>query len=153
MPTRKVLLRTALLASSALCGQVMDNLRAVARPHRCLIAATVRSQVGDSLDLDAATRGEFPQDNRWDYLLSVPGIGQIVGLEPHSAKDSEIRVVIAKKQHAVEYLRDHFPPKHRVAKWVWVSQGSVGFSRMERARRLLDQHGIAFEGRVLKSFG
>ena len=152
MSARKVLISTALVAGSALRGQVMDHLRAVTRAHRCLIAATVRSQVGDSLNLDAATRGEFPQDNRWDYLLSVPGIGQIVGLEPHSASDSEISVVIAKKRHATAYLRDHLPPRYRVAKWFWVSSGSVSFSSMERARRELDHNGIAFKGRMLRSF-
>jgi hypothetical protein len=117
-----------------------------------LIATAARLDVGDSLNLDAAMRIDFPQANRWDYLLSVPGIKQIIGLEPHSARDSEISVVIAKKQQEIEYLRDHLPPNHRVAKWLWVSRGHTSFSKMESARRRLDQAGIVYEGQMINSF-
>ena len=151
MPGARVLLRTTLIAGSALRNQVVDGLGAVAGEHRSLIAPAERPKVGDSLDLDDASRDEFPQANRWDYLLSVPAHSQIIGLEPHSAKDSEISVVIAKKQHAIAYLHAHLPPGRRVAKWFWVSSGRVGFSKMERARRRLDQSGIAFVDRLLKS--
>jgi hypothetical protein len=78
---------------------------------------------------------------------------EIVGLEPHTAKDSEIKVVIAKKKLAIQYLRDHLQPQFRVARWFWVTQGNVGFSKMERARRILDQNGISFAGRLLQTFG
>jgi hypothetical protein len=119
--------------------------------HAGLIAEAERRRVGDSLDLDEATKYEFPEANRWDYILSVPVYRHIVGVEPHPANDSEIDVVIAKKHHAVNYLRAHLTPGHRVAKWFWVTSGSTRFGRMERARRRLDQHGIAFAGRTLRS--
>lgn len=146
-----MLLDTTLFAASTLRPRVKPGLGAVLSRDRRLIALTERPQVGDSLDLDSATREEFPNANRWDYLLSVPTASHIIGLEPHSANDSEIRVVIAKKQHAIDYLVNHLPPGRRVAKWFWVCQGAVNFSRMERARRLLDQKGISFQGRELRS--
>jgi hypothetical protein len=152
MPAQKSLLGTALNAGSPLRGQIKHGLRALKNVDHELIATAIRSEVGDSLDLDTAMRDEFPQANRWDYLLSVPHIKQIVGLEPHSARDSEISVVIAKKRQAFDYLRDHLPPKFRVAKWIWVSHGRTSFSMMESAKRRLDQEGIAYEGRMLKSF-
>jgi hypothetical protein len=74
------------------------------------------------------------------------------GIEPHTASDHEINVVVAKRRHAIEYLRNHFQQGHRIAKWFWVASGAVGFSRMDRARRRLDQNGIQFVGRVLRSF-
>ncbi len=145
------LLSTALVTTSALRLLVQQGLGALVAADRGLIAVGERPKVGDSIDFDSATRPEFPQSHRWDYLMSVPAAAQIVGLEPHTAKDSEINVVIAKKQNAQAYLRGHLHAKHRVAKWIWVTHGTVGFSKMERARRLLDQSGIAFEGRLLRS--
>lgn len=109
-------------------------------------------QIGDSIDLDAATRDEFPEENRWDYVVSVPARSQLVGIEPHSARDDQISVVIAKKRHAAGYLRAHLQDGYRVARWLWLSRGPVGFGRMERARRLLDQNGIEFAGRMLRTF-
>ena len=153
MPRRAMLISSVLIPTSSLHGKVRDGLRALLARDRNLIEGAERQRVGDSLDLDDASRVEFPNENRWDYLLSVPTISQIIGIEPHSARDAEISVVIAKKQNAVNYLRDHLRPGNRVAKWFWVSHGSVGFSRMDRMRRLLDQNGIAFEGRMLRSFG
>lgn len=151
MTAPRVLLRTALLETSGLRPHVMKGLDALKDADVTLIHEPERPRVGDSLDLDTATAAELPDAHRWDYLLSVPGRSRIVALEPHSAKDSEISVVIAKKRSAVAYLRDHLPPKHRVASWFWVTHGKVSFSKMEKARRRLDQAGISFEGRTLRS--
>ena len=148
-----LLLSTALVTTSPLRALVRVHLGAMAPVDRQLIGVTERPKVGDSIDFDAATRPQFPQHNRWDYLLSVPTASRLIGLEPHSAKDSEIRVVIAKRQHAVTYLQQHLPPKNRVTKWLWVTRGSVGFTSTERARRILNQNGIAFAGRKVRSLG
>ena len=117
-----------------------------------LIHKDARSLVGDSLDLDEASREEFPQDNRWDYLLSVPEMEKIVGLEPHSAKDDQVSVVIKKKKNAESYLLSHLKVGVKIANWYWVSRGKVTFSRMDRVRRSLDQNGIEFRGRQLRTF-
>jgi hypothetical protein len=148
-----LLLTTALKSGSSLQPEIRPGLDALIKADRQLVAESERPKVGDSLDLDAATVQEFPNDHRWDYLLSVPAASRIIGVEPHSAKDSEIRVVIAKKSAAVVYLRDHLVSPHRIAAWYWVCQGAVGFSRMERARRILDQAGIEFAGRALRKLG
>lgn len=152
-PRKKHLLKTALHDSSTLQKHVKTGAGAVAPGHIRLVAEAERSKIGDSLDLDAATKSEFPEANRWDYVISLPALGLIIGVEPHAARDSEINVVIAKKKHAIQYLQSHLRDGYRVTKWFWVSSGTVGFSRMERARRILDQNGIAFEGRVLRKLG
>ena len=69
-----------------------------------LIAEDQRPRIGDSLDLDAASKDEHPEANRWDYIVSIPDLQLFAGIEPHSEKDSEVSVVIRKKQHATEYL-------------------------------------------------
>ena len=142
-------LTAALVDGSTLRAHVERGLGAVNRQDLALIAERERRKVGDSLDLDEATRAEFPQAYRWDYLLSIPAATQIIGLEPHTASDAEIRVVIAKKAHALAYLRGHLRARCSVSRWYWVTRGAVNFSRMEKARRLLDQSGIEFVGRRL----
>jgi hypothetical protein len=152
MPTR-ISLEAALKEESSLHEHVQPGLGAFEKKDVKLIAEAERPRVGDSLDLDAATKDEDPEANRWDYVLSIPDLSEILGIEPHTAKDSEISVVIAKKRHATQYLRTHLKDRHRVARWIWVSHGTVGFSRMDRARRRLDQNGIQFAGRMLRTFG
>jgi hypothetical protein len=146
-------LKKALIENSRLCDLVQEGMGAFAPVDLQLVAEDQRSKIGDSLDLDAASKDEHPNAHRWDYIVSLPDLEEFVGIEPHSAMDSEISVVVAKKKHAIEYLRNHLQDGYRVTKWFWVSHGSVGFSRMDRARRRLDQNGIKFEGRVLRNFG
>ncbi len=126
-------------------------MQAIQRADVQLIADSQRARIGDSLDLDAASHNEHPNDHRWDYLLSVPDAGRLVGVEPHTASDHEIAVVIAKKNAALDYLTDHLRRGQRVDAWFWVTRGQVGFGKMDRARRRLDQAGIAFAGRQLRS--
>ena len=151
MPRRKLLLAAALLPESHLQGHVEVGLGAVTRAHHNLIAVQERPRIGDSLDLDSATAQELAESNRWDYVLSVPDAFQLVGLEPHSARDSEIGTVIAKKEAAAQYLREHLAPGIHIARWYWVSGGPARFSIMESARRRLDKHGILFRGRMITS--
>jgi hypothetical protein len=151
MARAQVLLRIVLNAGSNLRDHVEDGLGALTQAHRTLIAQAERPTVGDSLDLDSATKAQYPQANRWDYLLSVPQHRHLIAIESHAAKDSEVSVVIAKKQQSLAHLANHLPPAHRVARWIWVSSGRVGFSRMDKAIRSLDQKGIEFAGKFVRS--
>jgi hypothetical protein len=146
-------LNSALNETSRLLDLVHEGLAAFARVDVKLIAEDQRIRIGDSLDLDAATKQEHPQANRWDYIVSIPDLKEFIGIEPHSAKDSEISIVIAKKKHATEYLRSHLRNGCRITRWFWVSHGTVSFSKTDKARRRLDQNGIAFAGRTLRTLG
>ena len=147
------LLREALHEKSRLRDLVRSGIEAFLTIDVKLIAEDQRSRIGDSLDLDAATKNEHSKANRWDYIVSIPDLNELAGIEPHSAKDSEICVVISKKKHATAYLRNHILKGYRINKWLWVSHSTVSFSKMDRARRRLDQNGIAFMGRMIHSFG
>lgn len=153
MPVEKVLLASVLVPKSPLRQHVRPGTGALKRTDVTLIAEPERARIGDSVDLDEATRVESPQENRWDYIVSVPDSEALIAIEPHGAKESEVSVVIAKKRHAMSYLATQLPPKHRVKRWLWVSHGKVGFSRLDRARRQLNQHGIEFVGRAVRSLG
>ncbi|MBI4425015.1 MAG: hypothetical protein HY554_14885 [Elusimicrobia bacterium] len=147
------LLKASLIERSTLLAHIRDGLGALNRNDVRLVADTERAKIEDSLDLDAASANQHPEENRWDYILSVPSLSQLVGLEPHPAKDSEIKVVIAKRTKSLEFLRSHLRAGIHVSQWIWVTRGTVGFSRMEKARRRLDQSGIRFTGRLLQNLG
>jgi hypothetical protein len=139
-------LRVALKPASLLPA-VQNGMGAFLARDRSLIAATERHKIGDSLDLDEALWQDFPTAHRWDYVFSVPGSAKLMALEPHTAKDSEISVLIAKKRHAATQLRTHLQPKYAISDWLWVSHGRTSFSRMEQATRRLAQAGIKYLGR------
>jgi outer membrane protein assembly factor BamE (lipoprotein component of BamABCDE complex) len=128
-------------------------MQALLMRDRALIAPAERPKIGDSLDLDAAFKKDFPNANRWDYVFSVATTGKLIALEPHIAKDSEISVLIAKKKHAATQLRAHFQPQYGVSEWLWVSHGRTSFSRMEQATRRLAQAGIRYLGRSVDHVG
>lgn len=156
MGSRKVAnaqtVKSSLLPESSLHPHVKNGLGALKAKDLQLILAAARNQVNDSLDLDSATVELFPNNHRWDYILSAAPTRELVGLEPHPASDGEVQEVIQKKLRASAYLRDHLAARSKVAKWLWVTRGRVGFSQMERARRILDQNGIEFVGRVVRKF-
>ena len=74
----------------------------------------------------------------------------LLALEPHTAADCEITVVIRKRERALVVLREHLKTGMVVARWLWVTHGRVQFSVMDKARRRLDQHGIEFVGKQVK---
>jgi hypothetical protein len=150
---RRFLLADALLATSTLRPGVLDGMNAFIPRDKTLIANDQRSRIGDSLDLDEALRPTFPQSNRWDYIFSVSDAEKLLALEPHSAGDSDISVVIAKKRHAAEQLRAHMQPRFRISEWLWVSHGRTSFSKMERATKRMAQEGIRYVGRHLADLG
>lgn len=145
-------LKDVLVTESTLRSWVHAGTGALLSEHKKTIAEPERQRVGDSLDLDEATKAEFPQANRWDYILSLPDVSKLVGVEPHSSTDSDISVVIKKRKHAVTYLAGHLPPGKRISNWFWVTS-AVKFSKMEKARKILDQNGITFCGKFIKSLG
>jgi len=145
-----VTLKSELHATSALQKHIMNGIDALDRRDQELIAPDERRRVGDSLYLDKAVEADHPQEHRWDYVLSVPDAAAIIGIEPHSAKDSEISVVIKKKCWAAGYLRKHMSSRG-VSRWFWVTHGRVGISILDKERRRLSKYGIEFVGKSLRS--
>jgi hypothetical protein len=145
------ILMHSLLPASPFRAAVQIGMGALTRQDRHLFIESERTKISDSLDLDSALRPSDPQGNRWDYLLGIRTVQQIIAVEPHSTRDREINVVIAKKRSAQRALLAHLPPAVRVKRWIWVSRSSPGFGRMERATRLLDQAGIEFVAKIIRS--
>lgn len=144
MSGRRTPVRSSLRATSPLHESVQVALRAV-RERDCF-DETVRADFADSRDLDAALRVAHPREKRWDYLVGHRPSGTVVGVEPHSTKESEIGVVIGKRRAALDQLRPHLRPGASVADWLWVASGRARFVDTEKARRQLDQAGIRLVG-------
>lgn len=144
---RKTPVRRALLADSSLLPLVIDGVGAVQAAHRRdHFDTAILSAFADSLELDEAVRHDHEQENRWDYVLGHEVSGELVAVEPHSAKQDQITTVIKKRTAAQEQLKTHLRDGVRVAKWLWVASGKVHFADTEKVRRLLDQNGIEFVG-------
>jgi hypothetical protein len=126
---------------------VRDGLKALASQSRKLMADSVRAAVADSLDIDAAFARTHAEDNRWDYLLGHGPTSRVFALEPHSAHEGEISVVIKKKKAALQQLNAHLDPRARISRWLWVASGKVDFLSTEKAYLRLSQSGITFVGK------
>lgn len=148
MPRMK--LSRALKKESVLQGGIHNGAGAIARKHHAMIAEDQRARIQDSLDLDAATKAGREQEHRWDYLVSISSPEKLVGIEPHTAADKEISVMVKKKANAIALLREELRPGIRVASWHWVTT-NVAFSKTEGSRRALDQSGIKFHGRIIRN--
>lgn len=138
-------IRDALVAGSGLIGSVLDGLKALSSSEP--IDEKIRSRFLDSLDLDAALRQQYPNENRWDYLIGLGAPSLLVGVEVHSAHTDQISAVIAKRTAAIRQLRGHLRKGRAVSRWLWVSSGRVDFDPYEKAKRRLDENGILFVGK------
>jgi hypothetical protein len=136
--------------SSTLRSMVKSGLTAIDSKHLSHIDTNLRSSFHDSIDLDSALKGDFPQENRWDYLVGHLPSKKIVGLEPHSATNGEIDTVIRKRKAAIDQLRGHLQDGTRVAHWFWVASGKTNFLSIETANLRLSKNGITFVGGVLR---
>lgn len=143
----KTPVRAGLRDDSSLQENVRDGLAAVQKAHRTYIDVEIRALFADSLDADESLRVGNEQANRWDYLLGHSSSKKIIGVEPHSASNGEISVVIKKLLAAKVQLRSHLKDGVHVARWLWVASGEVQFLPIEAATKTLAQHGIEFVGR------
>ena len=142
----KTPIRAALISSSSLKPLVKDGIQAVESVHHSLIEKDVRVAFVDSLDIDKAFKKGHDQENRWDYLLGHRESRKIIGLEPHTANNSQVSGVIKKREASLRHLREHLKPGTFVAEWFWVASGRVDFNPMEKAINRLNDNGIRFVG-------
>ncbi len=149
--TRKTPLRQAMIDTSSLQSSISDGLGAIQSTHKDYFDESIKTVFADSLELDEAVKKGREQENRWDYLLGHTSSGEIVAVEPHSAKQDEVSTVIKKRTAAREHLKGHLRDGVRIYKWLWVASGKVHFADTEKTKRLLDQNGVEFVGRKISS--
>ena len=143
-------IRKGLRGGSFLLPQVRDGIQALETEPRNQIEANFRTEFSESLDMDEAFRPGHESENRWDYLLGHSPTGNLIAVEPHSAKEEEIGVIIKKKRSCLDQLRPHLKEGVNVRDWIWLASGRVHFLSMDRARLRLDKSGITFVGGTLR---
>lgn len=144
---KKTPVRSALNPNSFLLNEVKDRLEAVKKKDRKLLADDIKAAFGDSLDIDSTLLKDHEQENRWDYLFGHNVSEQIIAVEPHTAAQHEVEVVIRKRKYAKEQLASHLKSSARISRWLWVTRGKNHFADTEKVRRILDQNGIEFVGK------
>lgn len=142
------MIRKSLLDDSTLQPHVKDGISAIKKVDAFILDKSIRSEFEDSLDLDEHTRVGREGENRWDYILGHSS-GRIIAIEPHSATNGEVSVVIAKKDASQRVLIDHLRSGKAVSSWNWVSSGKVALMPLDKIRLRLAQNGITFVGRSL----
>jgi hypothetical protein len=92
--------------TSELEGAYRQFLSALAKKYRSHIIMD-RNLCEGSVDIDTHLVRKYPQDNRWDYVIGYNRKAYFV--EFHSAKDSEVKVVIKKLQWLKNWLTTKAP--------------------------------------------
>ena len=155
--------RKALRADSPLHENVANGLGAVMSAHRDHFDTSVRPEFTDSLDIDEAFKFGREQEHRWDYLVGHAPSGRIVGVEPHSAENSEITTVVMKVRAARatpgSFARRRIRGEMAMGCFgkgairtdgegeVYIGAKWYPVAPMEKARFTLAQNGIQFVGR------
>ena len=134
------------LEGSSLAAAIRSGIQAIPSEKRQYIEESLRPGFSDSLDLDEATRAQYPEDARWDYLLGHTDSAHVVALEAHSAQTSQVSLVIRKRAASRRHLQDHLADGHQVAAWYWVASGRVDFVPHEKTLNRLSENGIEFVG-------
>lgn len=143
-------IKKSLRPNSGIRSLVVNGLGAMRKQDRALIDSDISTQFEDSIDIDEAARPGNEQENRWDYLLGISNGSRLIAVEPHTAGEGEISVVVAKRIFSKKFLEDHLIDGKGVEKWLWVASGKVGFLSIEKAKLRLDQNGIEFVGRLVR---
>ena len=145
MPLMAALCPCKLYLSSA----VKNGKLALKNEHRRRIRTKQNSKVLASVDFDDATRPQFPEHARWDYLLEVKvanAPAKIIAVEFHSVDFSRL---LKKHKESKEILVSECDPVPQISEWILISEGNTGgIALMER--RKLNQKGITTAGRALE---
>ena len=139
--------RKSLAPRSPLRTEVQAGKQALRKSDREKIAESAGAKVVDSLDLDAATARELPEENRWDYLVGTTVAGAtLLAIEVHPASTSQVSTVIQKKLAAELYLKEQLVSGARPKAWIWLASGTTAIPQTTAQDRRLNQAGIRLAG-------
>lgn len=106
------------------------GLSAFKKSERQYIKVPDTKSIGCSVALDEAAKGEYPNDNRWDYALEYDGFTSFI--EIHPASTSEIDCMIQKVGFLKKWIHEkapeifNLPHKDKGARqFFWVSSGKT----------------------------
>ena len=98
------------------------------------VAAAAKRSIDGSVNIDCCTKEKYPEDHRWDYVISY--CDKAYYLEVHPATDGEVKVLEAKLKWLKSWLRqtatdlDSYPSG--TPKYTWVHSGKCGLTKGSR---------------------
>lgn len=92
------------------------------------ISAKDTRKLGGSVDIDDCTHDNYPDDNRWDYVLSYDDHAFFV--EVHPTTGGTVKEMEAKLKWLKSWLKQHAQPLDAYPsgcpRFTWVSSGKCG---------------------------
>ena len=97
------------IKNSSLNNYLKSGLQAVKNSDKRNIILSNRKNLEGSIDIDSNFKENYPNDNRWDYLILNNSDIEGYFVEIHPAHTSEVKVMIKKR----EWLQNriYFTPK------------------------------------------
>jgi hypothetical protein len=130
----------------------LQALRAQDRKH---IEAEDPRKLRGSVDVDLALRAEDPHGNRWDFAIAYQHTNHqdefVYWVEPHTASDSQIDVVIKKANWLLKWLKQ---PGNLLDQFkrdiVWVSSGRTSLTLSSPQSKRMALAGLTHKGQILR---
>lgn len=146
---KKAVSNTADISDSCCPG-----LQALVAIDRGRISIKNTASIQGSVNIDDTLRLKFPQSNRWDYAIGQkqPAIGLIVyWVEVHPASTGEVKVVLAKLDWLLDWLKMSKSPLNRISReFIWISSGKTKLSPRSPEVKKLATRGVQVVGGHLR---
>jgi hypothetical protein len=137
--------------TSEVCNAYRTGIQALRERDRNRLSFKDTRKISGSMNLDFELRNIYPNSERWDYCIGIiktNSTDNAVWLEVHPANASEVDIMISK----LNWLKDWLNKRAKILleitikdnPYIWVSSGSVSFSRSTPQARKLAAKGISF---------
>lgn len=106
--------------------------------------------IDGSVNIDNCTQKLYPNDNRWDYVLSYKGKAYFV--EVHPATEGEVKVMEAKLNWLKKWLKqkarllDDYPKG--TPRFTWVHSGKCGIAKTSKEYKKAAMLGLVLKNRL-----
>ncbi len=146
--------RVAVLSCNLLKGALQSGLQALRSADLPRVSTVDSRRILGSINLDAATQKQHPNDPRWDYAVGCRcshNSQTVYWIEVHPANSHHVDEVIRKQVWLRDWVSAHAPMLHQLpSKYYWVASGRVALPPNSPQRRKLAKSGIRFAGTHLQ---
>lgn len=121
-----------------------NGLQALVKADLEKIKVKEARKIEGSVDIDTSTRKLYPNDARWDYVISYAGLAYFV--EVHPATNGEVKTMMAKKQWLQNWLKQKATTLNEYPsakpRFYWLQSGKCGILKTSPEYKLAAMAGI-----------
>lgn len=139
----------AVQATDELRGAYRPGLQALDRAARNAIEVNDTRRLEGSVDIDTTLRPLYPQDPRWDYVVSAgsgDGASRLYWIEYHEANGDTAKDIARKAQWVKRWARNAGRPiwefGGRRMDLRWIASGRIRLLSGSRQARILAKEGV-----------